>query len=164
MLSGANAGHAFFGNGPGYLGQKSAWRFKKLRWLVDNGFEVCNHTLWHATLSDYSDAVVQEQIARGQLAIDSALPGYKVRTFALPLGAWPKNRELAWRGSWTDPKSGQVLSYNNETVLEVVGGPVPSPFDPAFEPRRLTRYIVSRGNLKTLLDKIDANGARFRRQ
>ena len=131
---------------------------------MDNGFEVCNHTLWHATLSDYSDAVVQEQIARGQLAIDSALPGYKVRTFALPLGAWPRNRDLAWRGSWTDPKSGHVLSYNNETVLEVVGGPVPSPFDPAFEPRRLTRYIVSRGNLKTLLDKIDANGARFRRQ
>jgi len=164
VLSGANAGHAFFGNGPAYVGQKRAWRFPKLRWLVEQGFEVCNHTLWHATLSNYSDAVVQEQIARGQLAIDSALPGYKIHTFALPLGAWPRNRELAYRGAWTDPKTGKTITYDNPTVLEVVGGPVPSPFDPSFEPKRVTRFIVSRGNLKGLLDKLDASGTRFRRQ
>jgi len=61
-----------------------------------------NHTLWHANLAKYSDAIVQEQIARGVLAIDSAVPGYKVRTFALPLGVWPKNRALASSGSWHD--------------------------------------------------------------
>ena len=162
VLSGARAGHAFFGDEPGHLGQKRAWRFKKLRWLVDNGFELCNHTLWHATLSSFPDSVVQEQIARGQLAIDSAVPGYRVRTFALPLGVWPKNRELAWRGSWTDPKSGRVVSYNNETVLDVAGGPVPSPLDPQFDGRRLTRYIVTGGNLSVLLDRLDASGTRFR--
>ena len=164
VLSGAAAGHAFFGDGPGFLGQKRAWRFPKLRWLADNGFEICNHTLWHATLSQYSDAVVQEQIARGQLAIDSAIPGYKVRTFALPLGAWPKNRDLAWRGSWTDPKTGKTTRYENATVLEVVGGPVPSPDDPAFDARRLTRYIVSHGkygNFPAWLDRLEPN--RFRR-
>jgi peptidoglycan/xylan/chitin deacetylase (PgdA/CDA1 family) len=163
VLSGARAGHAFFGDGPQWNGQHAAWRFRKLRWLVDNGFELCNHTLWHAQLNTSSDAVVQEQIARGQLAIDSAVPGYKVRTFALPQGLWPKNRELAWRGSWTDPKSGKAISYENETVLEVLGGPVPNPFDATFEHRRLTRFIVSRGNLKPLLDKLEATGTRFKR-
>ena len=163
VLSGAASGHSFFGDGKDHLGQKREWRFPKLRWLVENGFELCNHTLWHATLSDYSDAVVQEQIARGQMAIDSAVPGYTVRTFALPLGAWPKNRDLAWRGMWTDPETGKSVSYGNRTVLDVSGGPVRNPFDPAFDPRRLTRYIVSRDNLKEFLDKLDAPGARFRR-
>jgi peptidoglycan/xylan/chitin deacetylase (PgdA/CDA1 family) len=161
LLSGANAGHAFFGNGPAWNGQHAAWRFKKLRWLADNGFELCNHTLWHAQLSKFSDAVVQEQIARGQLAIDSAVPGYKVRTFALPQGLWPKNRELAWRGSWTNPRTGTILTYDNETVLEVLGGPVPNPFDSTFEHRRLTRFIVTGGNLKPLLDKMESTGTRF---
>ena len=68
----------------------------------------------------------QEQIARGQLAIDSAVPGYKVRTFALPLGVWPKNRALAKAGSWTDPKTHNVVKYNNEAILEVSGGPTRS--------------------------------------
>src|SRR3712207_8769369 len=57
------------------------------------GLEICNHTLWHAQLSKYPDAFVQEQIARGQMGIDSAVPGYKVRTFALPQGLWPKDRK-----------------------------------------------------------------------
>ena len=55
------------------------------------------------------------------------------------------------------------MNYEYESVLEVIGGSVPSPFDPSFDPRRLTRYIVTRGNLKTLLDRIDNSGARFRR-
>jgi hypothetical protein len=161
VLSGAAAGHNFFGDNPKWRGQKNEWRFQKIKWLVDNGFEVCNHTLWHAQLNKYPDAFVQEQIARGQLAIDSAVPNYKVRTFALPQGLWPKNRELAWRGSWTDPKSGKTVSYDNETVLEVSGGPVHSPFDPAFDKRRVTRFIVYDGELEKLLDHLDSTKSRF---
>ena len=72
LLSGAGAGHSFFGDDPRWHGQKAEWRFEKVKWLAENGFELCNHTLWHAQLSKFSDAAVQEQIARGQLAIDSA--------------------------------------------------------------------------------------------
>ena len=140
-LSGAEAGRSFFGD-RGIEGQKSEWRFPKVRWLHEQGFELCNHTLWHANLARYNDAVVQEQIARGQLAIDSAVPGYKVRTFALPQGAWPKNRALAHQGSWTDPKSGRVVRYTNEAILEVAGGPAKSPFDPTFDGKSVTRVQV----------------------
>jgi hypothetical protein len=95
------------------------------------------------------------------MAIDSAVPGYKVRTFALPLGVWPKNRALAWRGSWTDPKSGKTVSYDNETVLEVEGGPVRSPFDPQFDKTKLTRRIVSGNSLEKTLDHLDSSKTRF---
>jgi Polysaccharide deacetylase len=154
-LSGAQAGHNFFGDGPKWRGQKRAWRFQKVKWLAENGFELCNHTLWHAQLNKYSDAFVQEQIARGQMAIDSAVPGYKVRTFALPQGLWPKNKELAWRGSWTDPKSKQTVTYSYEAVLEVAGGPSPSPYSPKFDAHHLRRYIVYGNELEKLLDQLD---------
>ena len=125
LLPAASHGHAFFGD-KGIQGQKTAWRFPKLRDLAARGFELCVHTLWHANLGKLSDAEVQEQIARSVLAVDSAVPGYRVRTFALPLGIWPKNRALARAGSWRDPKSGRVVSYAFDAVLEVSGGPAPS--------------------------------------
>src|ERR1051325_2252858 len=164
LLSGAQAGHNFFGDGPKWRGQHKEWRFQKVKWLADNGFEVCNHTLWHAQLNKYPDPFVQEQIARGQMAIDSAVPGYKTRTFALPLGAWPNNRPLAWKGSWTNPKTGKTYSYNYETVLEVEGGPVRSPFDPEFDKTKLTRRIVSGNTLEKTLDQLETSKTRFVRQ
>jgi hypothetical protein len=160
MLPGAAAGHAFFGE-RGIEGQETAWRHRKVRFLADQGFELCDHTLWHANLSKYSDEVVQEQIARGALAIDSAVPGYKVRTFALPLGIWPKNQELAHAGSWRDPHTGRVVAYRFDAILEVTGGPARSPFDPKFDPLRLPRIEVFGDALERLLDQLDRSGNRY---
>jgi len=154
-LNGAGEGHNFFGD-KGIQGQKTEWRHQKVKWLADQGHEICNHTLWHAQLSKYPDAFVQEQIARGQMGIDSAVPGYKVRTFALPQGLWPKKRELAWRGSWTDPKSKRTITYSYDAVLEVAGGPMRSPYDPSFKPPyRVTRVIVQGNELERTLDRLD---------
>ena len=144
--------------------ERPDWKGKATFCLLpaaDNGFELCNHTLWHAQLSKYPDAFVQEQIARAQVAIDSAVPGYRVRTFAFPQGLWPKNKALAWRGSWTDPKSGTTTTYNHDTVLEVAGGPVRSPFDPEFDPKRLTRVIVYGKELEKVLDQLESSKTRF---
>jgi len=160
LLSGANAGHNFFGY-TGVEGQKTAWRFKKVRWLAEHGFELCNHTLWHAQLNKYSDAVVQEQIARCQMAIDSAVPGYRVRTFALPLGAWPKDRELAWKGAWTNPKTGKTVRYEFEGVLEVAGGSTRSPFDAKFDAHSIKRVEVYAEELEKEIDRLDRSGERY---
>lgn len=154
LLPAAAAGHAFFGD-RGIDGQKTEWRFPKLRFLAEQGFELCNHTLWHATLSKYGDAMVQEQIARGVLAIDSAVPGYRVRTFALPLGVWPRNRALAQTGQWTNPKGGRTTEYRFDGILEVSGQTMESPFDPGFTPHGIRRFQVVGDNLAGLLNKIE---------
>jgi peptidoglycan/xylan/chitin deacetylase (PgdA/CDA1 family) len=161
MLNGGASGHNFFGDGPKFRGQHRQWRLQKVKWLADNGFELCGHTLWHAMLNKYSDAVVQEQIARNIMGIDSAVAGYRVRTFALPYGIWPKNRELAWRGSWTNPKTGKTYSYNFDAVLEVSGGPARSPYDPAFNPHSITRIEAQNDDIKKYLDRLDATKTRF---
>ena len=161
MLNGGASGHNFFGDGPKFRGQHRQWRLQKVKWLADNGFELCGHTLWHAMLNKYSDAVVQEQIARNIMGIDSAVTGYRVRTFALPYGIWPKNRELAWHGSWTDPKTGQTHRYNFEAVLEVAGGPTRSPFDPQFNPHSVTRIQAVRDDIRKFLNRLDSTKTRF---
>jgi peptidoglycan/xylan/chitin deacetylase (PgdA/CDA1 family) len=160
LLPGASAGHAFFGE-KGIAGQKTAWRMKKVKFLAEQGFELCNHTLWHANLAKYGDAVVQEQIARGVMAIDSAVPGYKVRTFALPLGIWPKNRELAKSGSWRDPKTGREVTYSFDAILEVSGPSAPSPYSAQFKPFSLPRIQMNGGELEKELDRLDATKQRF---
>ena len=157
-LPAAQAGHAFFGD-KGIDGQLSAWRFLKVKFLVDQGFELCNHTLWHAQLNKYNDGVVQEQLARGALAIDSAVPGYVVRGMALPYGIWPKNKALAYAGSWHDPKGKRDVRYKNEAVFEVAGGPARSPYDPQFNAKALPRVPLQGGTkLTPTLDAMDKPG------
>src|SRR5258705_7128693 len=157
LLSGASAGHNFFGD-RGVQGQKSNWRFQKGKWLADNGFELCDHTLWHAQLSKYPDAFVQEQIARNAMAIDSAVPGYKIRSMALPQGLWPKNRALASKGSWPNPKTGKTVTYDWPVVFEVAGGPMRSPYDPAFNPGSTPRIQVIGNAIEAMINKLEGNG------
>jgi len=160
LLSGAEAGRSFFGN-KGIDGQKTEWRHRKVAFLAQQGFELCNHTLWHARLSRFTDAQVQEQIARLQLAVDSAAPGYRIRSFALPLGVWPKNRQLARSGSWTDPETGERVEYRHDVVLLVAGEPALSPYDPRFDPLSLPRVQVQGDALRQLLDRLDHSRTRY---
>ena len=161
LLSGAGAGHNFFGDNPKFHGQKKAWRFQKVKWLADEGFELCSHTVWHARLDKVGDAVTQEQIARNVMSIDSAVANYKVRTLALPYGLWPKNRELAWQGSWTDPKTKQTHTYKMDAVLEVAGGPTRSPFDPEFNAHSIKRIQAVGNDIAKVLDELDKTKTRF---
>jgi peptidoglycan/xylan/chitin deacetylase (PgdA/CDA1 family) len=153
MLPAAQVGRSFFGD-KGIEGQKTEWRYKKVQFLHQQGYELCNHTLYHARLDRAGDQV-QEFIARGDMAIDSAVAGYKVRTFALPLGMWPKQRNLAWQGSWKDPKSGKTVSYKYDAVLEVSGNPNESPYDPKFDPHSINRQIMYKNALQATLDRLD---------
>lgn len=154
VLPAAAEGHAFFGD-TGVAGQKTEWRFPKLRFLVQQGFELCNHTLWHGRLDRRSDEAVQEQIARGVFAVDSAVAGYRVRTFALPLGMWPKNRALAQAGRWTDEKSARTIAYRFDAVLEVTGALAGTLYGPGFNPLAIPRTQVVGDNLAKLLDQIE---------
>jgi peptidoglycan/xylan/chitin deacetylase (PgdA/CDA1 family) len=161
LLNGGASGHNFFGDGEKFQGQKKEWRFQKVKWLADQGFELCDHTLWHMKLSKYPDAAVQEQIVRNAMGIDSAVPGYKIRTMALPYGLWPKNRPLAWQGSWTNPKTGQTYNYKFDAVLEVAGGPAKSPYDSAFNPRSINRIEAIGNDIDKQLDNLDKTKTRF---
>jgi hypothetical protein len=77
---------------------------------------------------------------------------------ALPLGMWPKNRALAWQGSWRNPKTGATVSYDFNAVFEVSGNPNVNPYVAGFDPHRVHRQIMSGNAMEALLNRMDKPG------
>lgn len=106
---------------------------KGLRWLVEHGFEIGNHTLSHANLRQAGAAKAQEEIARDKLAIEAAVPGYRVTTIALPFGVHPRPGSLARQGSAAG------TTYRHDGVMEVGSNPARSPYDAKYDPAAIPR-------------------------
>ncbi|HYJ80894.1 MAG TPA: hypothetical protein VEW03_14880 [Longimicrobiaceae bacterium] len=129
--------------------QREANIRKKVGWLVENGHELCNHTYYHERLDRGTDRQVQDWLGIGEDSIKAYLPpDYDIVTMALPLGMWPKNRALAWSGSYRDGKQ-----YEYEVVLEVSGGASVSPFDRGWDPHSVDRFIVAPGALEGQIER-----------
>jgi peptidoglycan/xylan/chitin deacetylase (PgdA/CDA1 family) len=111
--------NAFDGNG--------STRGQTLRWLVEHGFELGNHTRDHTQLNQADDTEVQRELVLGDRVLSDRVAGYQAKTMALPLGALPDNRSLALRGSW----HGQ--SYHFDGVFLAGAEPAPSPFSKKFD-------------------------------
>lgn len=107
---------------------------RALRWLVDNGFEVGNHTVGHTNLGAVSPRTAWRAIVEGDELIREAVPGYAPTSLALPFGARPDPEELARSGD----------GYDYRAVLLVGANPAPSPFAVEFDAAAVPR-IRSQG-------------------
>ena len=110
---------------------------RTLRWLVDNGFELGNHTHDHLALRTLDDTEVQRQLVEGATVIEEAVPGYRIRSLSLPLGSLPVNERLAVQGSFGSQ------SYGPYAVLLVGANPAPSPFSSSFDAAAIPRIRSS---------------------
>jgi len=115
---------------------------KKLNELVRLGFEIGNHTLWHADLAKYPGPVVQKQLALAQECVGRMVPGYHFLALSLPMGDWPQEPALAVQGSY------KGIEYHHRAIFLVTGGPAPSPFDMNCQFTRLPRIQVTGNELK----------------
>jgi hypothetical protein len=104
-----------------------------LRWLVEHGFELGNHTKDHIPLNTLDTGGVQRQLVIGNRVLSDLLPGYRAQTMALPLGALPQPSSLAVKGTW----SGQ--SYRFAGVFLAGAEPTPSPFSTKWDPAAIPR-------------------------
>jgi peptidoglycan/xylan/chitin deacetylase (PgdA/CDA1 family) len=104
-----------------------------LRWLVEHGFELGNHTKDHIPLKTLDTEGVQRQLVLGDRVLSDLLPGYRAQTMALPLGALPHPSSLAVRGTWR----GQ--SYRFAGVFLAGAEPAPSPFSTKWDPAAIPR-------------------------
>jgi len=143
VLPGASKPNRLF-NQPEYEG-------RKLQYLVSHGFEIGNHTLWHANLAKYPEATVRAQVAEAQVWIQRHVPDYKTRSIALPHGVYPADV------SWVLHGSAKGTTYNHDAVLMVAGGPAPSPFSRTFDPVRLPRIQAVERDLAYWLNYFDKN-------
>jgi len=145
VLPGAKAPNNLF-NQPEHEG-------RKLRWLVEQGYELGNHTLWHANLGKYDEATVRQQLAEAQVWVQRHVPEYRFRSLALPHGVYPKEVGWALTGS------AKGTSYRHEAILMVAGGAAPSPFAKTFDPVHLPRIQAVEQDLRYWLNHFDRTPA-----
>jgi len=141
---------------PNKLFNQDEYAGKKLQFLVAHGYEIGNHTLWHANLGKYEEPVVRGQIAEAQVWIQRHVPDYRPRTLALPHGVYPKDVTWAVRGT------AKGSSYQHDAILMVAGGPAPSPFARNFDALHLPRIQAVEHDLAYWLGYFEKHpGERF---
>jgi peptidoglycan/xylan/chitin deacetylase (PgdA/CDA1 family) len=143
VLPGASRPHRLFDQ-PEHEG-------RKLRFLVERGYEIGNHTLWHANLGKYPESTVRNQLAEAQVWVQRHVPDYRLRTLSLPHGVYPKDVSWALHGS------AKGTTYRHEAIVMVAGGAAPSPFARTFDPARLPRIQAVERDLAYWLGYFDKN-------
>ena len=144
VLPGASPPNRLF-NQPDLVG-------KKLAYLKSRGFEIGNHTLWHANLAKYDEATVRKQLLEAQEWVQKHLPGYRFRSLALPMGAYPEDAVAAgvelFNGS----------AYRHDAVLMVAGGAALSPHARGLDLYHLPRIQATEAELGYWIGHFDKRG------
>jgi peptidoglycan/xylan/chitin deacetylase (PgdA/CDA1 family) len=123
----------------------------KLRYLVDHGFELGNHSMSHADFARVGSAAVQQELGQEQAYVRQALGGYEMATMALPYGDWPRDKQLAVDGAWNSQR------YHFGAVLQVGSEPAPSPASAAYNPLVLPRVQAGDALLSYWLSWFDSH-------
>lgn len=116
----------------------------KLNWLIENGYDIGNHTVGHNNMSEVSDSnKIQEYIGKEAAFLESFLDGYKIDTYALAYGARPDKelQHLLEQGEYQGEK------YKNIAILNVGWDPYKSPIDKDFNPLSIHRVRASETNV-----------------
>lgn len=127
----------------------------KLRFLLENGMEIGNHTYNHRNLRNSTAEEIAEEIGKLAAAVKN-ICGYEVCSLALPFGAYPQHKEALASGVW------EGVEYQNLGVLLVGAEPAPSPFSRHFRPLAIPRIRGSEEELSKWLGYFQRNPrARF---
>jgi peptidoglycan/xylan/chitin deacetylase (PgdA/CDA1 family) len=134
VLPGADAPHDLFG--------QKEYKERKIKYLVDRGFEIGNHTFHHHRLDILkTKAEVAGQVGRAVTALDQIVPGYQVRALALPLGVFPPDETWVRKGEY------EGKPYGNELVLLATGGGTVPPNHKDWDPFNVTRIQATNEEL-----------------
>jgi len=110
---------------------------KILKWLVDNGYDVGNHTKGHANFSNIDTVKTQEVVGYVYKQLDEIIPNKYVKIVALPFGS-PYNKNHA---NYNYILKGNYNDYSYETIaaLRVGWEAELSPFNKEFDKTFLKR-------------------------
>ena len=108
-----------------------------LNYLVDNGYDVGNHTTIHPDFTTITSAKTQEVVGKMYQKLDDLLEDRYVKIVALPYGSPYKkdhaNFQYILKGTYND------YSYETESTLRVGWEPELSPFHKDFDKTFLKR-------------------------
>lgn len=115
----------------------------KLKYLVENGYDIGNHTKSHNEMAKQDGKVIQTELGFINNTILSYLPDYTVETVALPTGSNPRPEyeKYVLEGEHDG------IKYKNIAVLDVGWRPAYSPFDTMNNFLSLYRITASEINV-----------------
>jgi peptidoglycan/xylan/chitin deacetylase (PgdA/CDA1 family) len=115
---------------------------EKYEFLINNGYEIGNHSYTHENLGKISTSEVQKALALNVVNTLKYINDYEVFSLALPYGAAPKddNYKYVVSGEY----DGQ--SYKHKAVLKVGSNPAVAPNNKKFDATKLPRVRASEMN------------------
>jgi len=131
----ANVTAIFFVNGG--LFNQPEYNEKIIKWLIENGYDVGNHTQNHLDIKSSNSEKVQKEIAEVYKTLDQIIPNKYSKIIALPFGSpYSKTHE-----NYKYVLNGSYNNYTYETVsaLRVGWEPEVSPYDKEFDKTYLKR-------------------------
>lgn len=131
----ANVTATFFVNG-GIFNQ-SEYNEKILKWMVDNGYDIGNHTQTHLDIKKSSSDRVQKEIAYVYDKLEELIPGKYVKIIALPFGSPYTKTHDNFKYVLSTTYNGKI--YDTEAALRVGWEPEVSCFDKDFDKTFLKR-------------------------
>lgn len=120
------------------FGQKELAQ-EKLKWLIENGYDLGNHTYSHKEMAELNSEQIVFEIGSVNSIIKGYLHDYALETLALPHGSNPREEfmEAMVRGQY------EGHEYETLAVLDVGWRPAYSPFDTLTDFTSLYRVTAS---------------------
>ena len=125
----------FFVNGE--LFNQPEYNEKIIKWLVEHGYDVGNHTETHLDIKESSDDRVQKEIVSVYNQLESIIPGEYVNIVALPFGSPYNKTHSNYQYVLNSTYDGKT--YETVGALRVGWEPEVSPFNKDFDPTFLKR-------------------------
>lgn len=125
----------------------------KLEWLVNNGYELGNHTIDHANLGLIDTAEIQYQLVEAERVTQKYIPDARLEIVTLPYGGYPGgNDHSVFEGFHYE---GEYFEY--EAVLLVGANPAYSVLSTEYHPYWIPRIQVFDEELGRWKEFIDEN-------
>ena len=130
-----NVTATFFVNGS--LFQQSEYNEKILKWLVENGYDIGNHTKTHVNFSNASTKESEEEVGFVYNKLDSIIPDKYVKLVALPFGSPYKKTHANFSHIINSNYNG--INYETVSTFRVGWMPDYSPFSKDFDKEFIMR-------------------------
>ena len=121
----------------GTLFRQSEYNEKILKWLVENGYDVGNHSYSHADFTKIDTTKSVEEIGKIYDLLDKYIPGKYVNIVALPYGSPYKETHENFASILTGTYNDKT--YQTISTLRVGWESEKSPFNKDFNPKFLKR-------------------------
>lgn len=125
----------FFVNG-GIFNQEK-YNEKIVKWMIENGYDIGNHTQTHLDIKKATSDEVQKEIVYVYNKLEELIPGKYVKIIALPFGSPYTKEHENYKYVLSSTYDGKT--YETEAALRVGWEPEVSPYDKNFDKTFLKR-------------------------